>query len=128
MIRSTGPAPGPVATALSLAFAAFGLTVALAWIYVWLVVFTIPEKLEGSWMHSVVGIAGLSLHLLFKDHSLHEANHDSHMRWGRWVLALKKLAQPPALPRPRERLQVPKLELDDIPERYFAFLRLAASP
>ena len=70
----------------------FALTIALAWVYVWLLVFTMPEKLEGSWMHAVVGIVGLVLHLLFKDHSLHEANHESHRRWGRWALALAPLA------------------------------------
>ena len=72
--------------------AVFGLTLGLAWVYVWLLVFTMPEKLEGSLPHALIGILGLGLHLLFKDHGLVELHEHLHVRVGRWVLALAPFA------------------------------------
>jgi hypothetical protein len=72
--------------------AVFGLTLGLAWIYVWLLVFTMPEKLEESWSHALIGIFGVGLHLVFKDHALHEAHEELHGRVGRFVLALAPIA------------------------------------
>ncbi len=65
----------------------FHLHLALAWIYNWLIIFTMPEQIETSAFHAVISTVAISLHLLYKDYILQVSHARAFNIWGRYVLA-----------------------------------------
>jgi len=71
---------------------AFWFHIAIMWVYIWMIVFAMPDAKADSLFFAIFGSLTIALHLVYKDYVL-RSNHDARYQTsGRFMLAIAPIA------------------------------------
>lgn len=71
---------------------AFWLHLTIMWIYIWMVLYTLPDSTADTLFFAVFGSMAIGLHLVYKDYVIRSHHDDTFQTTGRYLLALAPLA------------------------------------
>lgn len=91
-IRRTALLPHPPHQLSSPTARAFWFHIAIIWIYIWMILYTMPDRTADSLFFAIFGSLTISLHLVYKDFVLRSKHDAVYQASGRYLLAIAPIA------------------------------------
>ncbi len=71
---------------------AFWFHIGILWIYIWMIVFAMPDEKADNLFFAVFGSITIALHLIYKDFVMRASHDERYQTSGRYLLALAPIA------------------------------------
>ncbi len=71
---------------------AFWFHLAIMWVYIWMVLYTLPDSTADTLLFAVFGSLTIGLHLVYKDYVIRSNHDETFQTSGRYLLAIAPLA------------------------------------
>lgn len=71
---------------------AFWFHIGIMWVYIWMIVFAMPDQKADNLFFAVFGSLTIALHLVYKDYVMRSHHDDHYQTSGRYLLSLAPIA------------------------------------